>query len=460
MAGCFRESLAVPEALVLGNRINVGCLSMIPMKKECAVATRRAVPLHIWDLTAFAFLTLGLMTLVLGCSQGAMNMASVSTPSEPAAQAVSIVGQPVSLSVPIGESATFSVTVTGTGPFTYQWTENGTSISGATSSSYTTSEVSAQENGEKFAVSVSNSVNSVMSTSATLTVGPRSPETGDLRFQQVDAPSVSDQGTGNVTSLVFADNSGGDFANTTASPLQLGDGNCDSGVAYDCVWEIVFTNLPAGQSGLTTYYDGGDYSKFGSDLTGGGSGIESTLASSNSVITSLDLEPGNNAYAVAWIQASQSTSGSAFDMKREVVSPNAVQNTVANDAAQSRVVTAVSFDANGQANLLSYGWQGNTTTVYDTQVVCVGATDIEEAASELANEGYILTAFGGDTTNGFLLVGTKVHGDTLPRSVLMFDQSTGSFPQTADLAGYAPVARVEYVGANGSSGGWILVYEK
>jgi len=401
------------------------------------------------------------MMFVVGCSQGAMNMVSApTTPSEPAAQAVSIVGQPVSQTVPVGQSATFSVTVTGTGPFSYQWSENGAPISGATSSSYTTPVATAEDSGESFAVSVSNSVSSVTSTSATLTVGARSPKSGDLRFQQVDSPSVANQGAGNVTSLIFADNSGGDFANMTASPLQLGDGNCDSSVAYDCVWEIVFTNLPPGQSGLTTYYDGGNYSKFASDLTGGGTGIASTLASPNSVITSLDLEPGNNAYAVAWIQASQSSSGNAYDMKREVVAPNAVQDAAAKDAAQSRVVTAASFDANGQVNLISYGWQGDTTTLYDTQVMSVSATDIEEAASELAGEGYILTAFGGDTTNGFLLVGTKVHGDTLPRSILTFDQSTSSYPETANLAGYAPVARVEYLGKNGSSGGWILVYEK
>ena len=36
-------------------------------------------------------------------------------------------------------------------------------------------------------------------------------------------------------------------------------------------------------------------------------------------------------------------------------------------------------------------------------------------ASDLAQQGYIITAVGGDTTNGFLLVGTRVQGDTMPR---------------------------------------------
>ncbi len=431
---------------------------MIPVRSASAVADRSISP-RLWYLTACVFLTLGVMLLV-GCSQGAMNMATVSKPSEPAAQAVSIVNQPASLSVPVGEPASFSVTVNGTGPFTYQWSENGAPISGATSSSYTTPMVTAEDNGESFAVSVSNSVNSLTSTSAVLTVGPRSPETGDLRFQQVDSPSEADQGTGDITLLLFADNSGGDFANATGTPLQLGNGNCNSSTAHDCTWEMFFKDLPTGQSGLTMFYNGGEYSNLASDLAGGATGVESTLASPNSVITSLDLEPVNNAYAVAWIQASsQSGAGSAFAMKREVVAPNAVQDAVAKDAAQSRVMTAVSFDANGRVNLISYGWQGDTSTTYDTQVVAVGATDIEAAASELANEGYILTAFGGDTTNGFLLIGTKVKGDTMARPLLIFDQSTNGSPYTSALEGYAPVARVEYANANGALG-WILVYEK
>ncbi len=41
-------------------------------------------------------------------------------------------------SVLSGQTATFTVGVSGTAPFTYQWKKNGTAISGATGASYTT----------------------------------------------------------------------------------------------------------------------------------------------------------------------------------------------------------------------------------------------------------------------------------------------------------------------------------
>ena len=51
--------------------------------------------------------------------------------------------QPRSQSVVAGQSATFTVTASGTAPFSYQWKKNGTAILGATSSSYTTPATSA-----------------------------------------------------------------------------------------------------------------------------------------------------------------------------------------------------------------------------------------------------------------------------------------------------------------------------
>jgi Zn-dependent metalloprotease len=86
------------------------------------------------------------------------------------ATAPAITGQPASVTVNAGQTATFSVTATGTAPLSYQWRKNGTNISGATSASYTTPATTSTDNGATFSVVVSNSAGSATSNNATLTV--------------------------------------------------------------------------------------------------------------------------------------------------------------------------------------------------------------------------------------------------------------------------------------------------
>jgi hypothetical protein len=82
----------------------------------------------------------------------------------------SITTQPTNQSVAVGHTATFSVVATGTAPLSYQWQKNSTTISGATSASYTTPVTVLSDNGTMFSVIVSNSAGSVTSSQATLTV--------------------------------------------------------------------------------------------------------------------------------------------------------------------------------------------------------------------------------------------------------------------------------------------------
>ncbi|HXN95159.1 MAG TPA: immunoglobulin domain-containing protein, partial [Candidatus Acidoferrales bacterium] len=82
----------------------------------------------------------------------------------------SITTQPVSADVTAGQTATFSVTATGTAPLSYQWQKNGTAISGATSSTYTTPPTTASDNRALFTVVVSNSAGSATSNAGTLNV--------------------------------------------------------------------------------------------------------------------------------------------------------------------------------------------------------------------------------------------------------------------------------------------------
>jgi len=85
--------------------------------------------------------------------------------------APSITSQPTNQSVTSGQTATFSVTATGTAPLSYQWQKNSANISGATAASYTTPATTSTDNGAKFDVVVSNTAGSKTSAIATLTVG-------------------------------------------------------------------------------------------------------------------------------------------------------------------------------------------------------------------------------------------------------------------------------------------------
>jgi hypothetical protein len=84
--------------------------------------------------------------------------------------APSISTQPLNQTVTSGQTATFSVVATGTAPLSYQWRKNSVNIRGATGASYATPATTIADNNAKFDVVVTNSVSSVTSAQATLTV--------------------------------------------------------------------------------------------------------------------------------------------------------------------------------------------------------------------------------------------------------------------------------------------------
>ena len=118
-----------------------------------------------------------------------------------------IAAQPASQTVTAGQAATFSVTATGTAPFSYQWLKNSANINGATAASYTTPATIVGDSGAKFDVVVSNSAGSVKSAMATLTVNAASvgptitaqPASQSVTLGQAAAFSVTATGTAPVT---------------------------------------------------------------------------------------------------------------------------------------------------------------------------------------------------------------------------------------------------------------------
>ena len=121
--------------------------------------------------------------LLVGCGDSGMASAP------PPVAAPAIVQQPAAQNVPMGRSAAYSVKASGTS-LHYQWSRNGTAISGEVSSSYTTAPTAFADSGATYTVTVSNAGGSVTSAPASLTVTARAPLEGDLRFQQVDADST------------------------------------------------------------------------------------------------------------------------------------------------------------------------------------------------------------------------------------------------------------------------------
>jgi hypothetical protein len=85
------------------------------------------------------------------------------------ATAPTITAQPASQIVNVTGTAFFSVAATGTSPLSYQWEFNGTNLTGQTTTSLVLSNVQ-PNNGGNYGVRVSNSVGSVLSSNALLTV--------------------------------------------------------------------------------------------------------------------------------------------------------------------------------------------------------------------------------------------------------------------------------------------------
>jgi hypothetical protein len=137
-----------------------------------------------------------------GTSNLTSNTATLTVTS--AAIAPTITTQPASKTVTAGQTATFSVTAAGTAPFTYQWMKGGAVISGATSASYATPATASADNKAQFTVKVTNSVSSVTSAAAVLTVNvppvvSTQPASRAVILGQTAAFSVTATGTGAMT---------------------------------------------------------------------------------------------------------------------------------------------------------------------------------------------------------------------------------------------------------------------
>jgi hypothetical protein len=128
--------------------------------------TRRVI--HAWLLCGAA--------LLAACGGGSGGGGGSEPPA--AATAPTLSAPPASVSVAVGQAATFSVTATGSAPLSYQWLRDGVAIAGATGDSYSIGAAALGDNAARFSAVVSNATGSATSGDAVLTVTGGGPGAG------------------------------------------------------------------------------------------------------------------------------------------------------------------------------------------------------------------------------------------------------------------------------------------
>lgn len=348
-----------------------------------------------------------------GCGSGG-------SPATAPGVAPTITAQPANATVPLDSATTLTVAATGNGPLSYQWTENGNAVPGATSASLTTAALQLADSGDKFTVTVTNAYGSVTSNVATVTIGPRSPAQRDMRFKHVQlSPNLEAGYVSNITAVIPGDMSLTYFTGEFGSPLGVGNQNCGTTLNFTvCAWSLVEYGAPASIQGFNSAYLADSLTNLNSDLAALGT---------NAVVTSLDEQngPGFAYGVVAYSVETDPTVSSGFAIERATVTDATLVTTVSAMAAKGEVVTAVSVNSAGDIDLVAYGWSGDAGTAYDAQTVLTMYTGVGPQAESLAQQGYIITAVGTADANHMLLVGTKVHGDTLPRNLLYAGSQSG-----------------------------------
>ena len=372
-----------------------------------------------------------LLTLdFVGC--GAGGNAISGTGPLPAPQ---ITAQPADQSVPMGLTGIFSVQAVGLG-LHFQWSRNNSAIAGATSSSYTTQATAFSDTGAQFSVTVTNATGSATSQPATLTITARAPIPGDLRFQQVDSDSSRNGYTisPGFTALACSVAGQGGIAESFAASFGTGFALTNQ----PCLYSFTAFHQPASLPGLEMAYSVGPFQDFPSVLNQSISLGGPTPNDPGSVISSLALSPSGAAFAFV-----HSDTVSGFTRFQFIVPAASLQALAYQEGLRGCVITAVSFDGS-EATVLSYGWSGDPTSLYDTKVIFTTLSLASGAITQLASEGYILTASAGTQVpngSGVILLGSRVLGDVMPRPVLVGDVLSGTVDPLLQQ-GYAIVARV------------------
>ncbi len=282
--------------------------------------------------------------------------------------APSVTAQPTSKIVCAGSgnSTTFSVTVSSTGTTTYQWKKNGTNISGATSSSYTITNIISSDAGE-YTVEITNASGSVLSDPAYLnTYISVQPENKNTCINT--ATSLSLTASGNTPSYQWYtnttnSNSGGTAITGATSSNYSPSVSTDGTYYYYCVIQSsgaassCSTNISSSVSVVVV-----------SPTSVGGviSGSNSVCESSNS--TTLTLS-GSTGTVTKW----QSSTTSAFTSSTDISSTSSslIRTNLNATTYYRAIITSGTCPSTNSSTATitvknTYTWTGANSTAFNT----------------------------------------------------------------------------------------------
>ncbi len=261
----------------------------------------------------------------------------------------SISSGPNSVSAIGGQNATFTVTATGTAPLSYQWRGLGTIIVGATTSTYTRSNVQAADAGT-YAVVVTNLFNAVTSSAATLTVNYTLTASATIGGTVSRNPDQMSYAPNSTVTLTATTNSGYAFtgwsgdASGTVDPLsvQVTTNKAITANFASIVTDIILDNTNSAVTFNGTWTTGTYPGFYGQDYR-----WASTLTSgtSNAVYTPNISTPGYYDVFLWYVQGSNRSTTAPWSIVCSGGRTNIAVNQQANGSTWYKIAASVPFAA-------------------------------------------------------------------------------------------------------------------
>jgi hypothetical protein len=295
-------------------------------------------PRPFWAKTLHLLILLTLPALFFsGCTGFVGNVKTPPSSIDPPipTSAPSIVTNPVSGTVTVGNTGVFVVTAAGSAPLSYQWQKNGVVIPGATLPTYVTPPTHLSDDGSIFAVEVSNPAGILISRPAMLTVTAGTPSlTANASMLSFGNVVVGSSGTMSVT-FTNSGNAVATISGATVAPQAFNSPSALNGS----------TIAPGQSTTLSVVFTPPNAAPFSGTIT-----IVSDAANSPSHSVELSWTPSATPSIVGYIVERADQSGGSYTQltPAPIASPTYTDTTVRGGQTYFYIIIAV--DSTGQTS--------------------------------------------------------------------------------------------------------------